>query len=209
MNNLLSQVSYPVFLYTTLLFFLIASVFSFAVGVALAFRSNTALRFFDLMNRWISVRKAMRPLSTPHYIEPALLKRRTLLGSGISLGALATILLLAQADLASALSLFNGHLSEPEIVGAAENLKVFLLAGNAICLLVGILVIFFPQAFLKLENYADHWISIRQSMQPLDQMHMEVDSWILKHPTSAGVTLCILSLSAGMLILNEIQSLLK
>ncbi len=209
MNNLLSQVSYPVFLYLTLLFFLIASVFSFAVGLALAFRNGTALRFFDLMNRWISVRKAMRPLSTPHYIEPLLLKRRTALGSGISLGALAAILLLGQADLASALSLFNGSLTAPQLAEVAENLKVFLLAGNAVCLLVGILVVFFPQAFLRIENYADHWISIRQGMYPLDQMHFEVDSWVLKHPTSAGITLGILSLSAGMLLLNEIQHVLR
>jgi hypothetical protein len=207
MNNLLGQVSYPVFLYMTFLFFLIASGFSFVVGIALVSRSQKALRFFDQMNRWVSVRKMMKPLSTPHYVEPVLMKRRKILGSGIIAGALATILLLAQADLASALSLFDGDLSAPQIAGVAENLKEFLLVGNAICLLVGILVLFFPQALSTLEGYLDRRYSIRKSTQPLDRMHMEIDCWVLNHPISAGLTLSILSFSAGMLIFNQLQNL--
>lgn len=209
MNDLLSQVSYPVFLYMTFLFFLIASVFSFVVGIALALRSKKALRFFDLMNRWISVRKIMRPLSVPHNIEPALLKRRIILGTVIIIGAMVSIQLLAGADLHPTLSLFDGSLSAPEITGVAENLKVFLIAGNAICVLVGILILFFPRVLSTLESYTDSWHSMRKSMQPLDKMHMEVDCWVLKHPTSAGVTLSILSFSDGMLIFNQFQNLLR
>lgn len=208
MNNLISQVSYPVFLYMTFLFFLIASVFSFVVGIALALRSEKALRFFDLMNRWISVRKMMRPLSVPHNIEPALLKRRILLGTVIIVGAMGSIQLLVGADLHPTLSLFEGSLTAPEIAGVAENLKVFLIAGNATCVLVGILILFFPRVLSTLESYTDRWYTMRKSMQPLDRMHMEVDCWVLKHPTSAGATLSILSLSDGMLMFNQLQHLL-
>lgn len=209
MNNLIGQVSYPVFLYMTFVFLLIAAVFSFAVGIALALRSKKALRFFDLMNRWISVRKMTRPLSVPHYIEPALMKRRFILGSVIVIGAMASIQLLAGADLRPALSLFDDNLTAPEIAGIAENLKEFLIAGNAICLLVGILVLFFPRMLSTLESYTDRWLSLRKSMQPLDRMHMEVDNWVLKHPTSAGFTLSVLSFSDGTLIYNQLQNLLR
>ena len=207
MNNLLSQVSYPVFLYMTFLFFLIASVFSFVVGVALVSRSRRALRFFDLMNRWISVRKMMKPLSTPHYIEPMLLKRRVVLGTTIMAGAAVSILMLSGADLRPNLALFEGGLTAPEIAGVAENLKDFLLVGNAVCLLVGAMILFAPHLLATVESYTDRWFSVRKSMQPLDRMHMDVDSWVLKHPTSAGITLTILSLSAGMLIFNQLQNL--
>ncbi len=209
MNNLISQISYPVFLYMTFVFFLIASVFSFLVGIALALRSKSALRFFDLMNRWISVRKMMRPLSVPHYIEPALLKRRMILGTVIIIGAMVSIQLLMGADLHPALSLFNGSLSAPEITGVADNLKTFLITGNALCVLVGILILFFPRVLSTLESYTDRWLSMRKSMQPLDKMHMEVDCWVLKHPTSAGVTLSILSFSDGMLMFNQLQNLVR
>ncbi len=87
MNNLLGQISYPVFLYMTLLFFLIASAFSFLAGIGLAFRRRRARRLFDAMNRWISVRKMIKPLTMQHAAEPALMKQPLWLGGGIMLGA--------------------------------------------------------------------------------------------------------------------------
>lgn len=207
MNQLLSQVSHPVFLYMTFLFFLIASGFSFVVGVALASRSQRALRVFDSLNRWISVRKMMRPLMSPHNIEPALMKRRVVLGSVIFAGALASVGLLVGTDLRPALSLFEGILTAPQIEGVAENLKSFLLFGNAICMLVGALILFFPHLLSSVENYTDRWLTMRKTMQPMEKMHMEVDCWVLKHPTSVGITLVVLSLSAGMLMLNQLQNI--
>jgi len=207
MNNLISQVSYPVFLYLTFVFFLIASVFSFFVGIALALRSKRALKLFDALNRWVSVRKMIRPLSTPHFIEPTLLKRRTLLGVAIIVGAAVSITLIAEADLRPSLSFFEAGLTPQEIGGVASNLKGFLLISNLLCLLVGLAVIFFPTALATIESYTDHWYTLRKRTLPLDKMRMEVDNWVLHHPTSVGITLSVLSLSMGMLILNQLENL--
>jgi hypothetical protein len=207
MNHLISQVSYPVFLYLTFLFFLIASVFSFVVGVALAVRSQKALRAFDSLNRWVSVRKMMRPLMMPHNVESTLMKRRVVLGSVIAGGSLVSILLLVGTDLTPALSLFEGSLTQAQIAGVADNLEMFMLAGNAACLLVGGLILFSPQTLLAVENYTDRWLTLRKTMQPLEKMHMEVDCWVLKHPTSVGIALTLLSLSAGMLMYNQLQNI--
>lgn len=208
MNTLLSQVSHPVFLYLVFIFFLIASVFSFFVGIALALRSKRALKLFDVLNRWVSVRKMMRPLSTPHYVEPALLKRRTLLGVAIIVGAAGAITLIADADLRPSLAFFEeGLLTPQEVGGIADNLKGFLLVSNLLCLLLGLSVIFFPKALATIENYTDRWYTLRKRTLPLDKMHMEVDNWVLHHPTSAGITLSVLSLSMGMLMLNQIERL--
>lgn len=207
MNQLLSQVSYPVFLYMTFLFFLIASAFSFVVGVALAVRSQKALRAFDSLNRWISVRKMMRPLMMPHNVESTLMKRRIVLGSVIAGGGLVSILLLVGTDLTPALSLFEGSLTQAQIAGVADNLEWFMLAGNAACLLVGALILFAPQTLLAVENYTDRWLTMRKTMQPLEKMHMEIDCWVLKHPTSVGIALTVLSLSAGMLMYNQLQNI--
>lgn len=207
MNQILSQVSHPVFLYMTFMFFLIASAFSFVVGVALAVRSQRALRAFDSLNRWISVRKMMRPLMMPHNVESTLMKRRVVLGSVIVGGALISILLLVGTDLTPALSLFEGSLSEVQIAGVADNLEWFMLVGNAVCLLVGALILFAPQALHAVENYTDRWLTMRKTMQPLEKMHMEIDCWVLKHPTSVGIALTVLSLSAGMLMYNQLQNI--
>lgn len=208
MNDLIAQISYPVFLYMTFLFLLIASIFSFVVGIALALRSKRALRFFDVMNRWISVRRMLKPLSMPHYVEPVLLKRRILLGAIIIAGALITIQLLAGADLHSTLTLLNGSFSPSEITGIAENLKLFLIVGNVLCLAIGILLVFFPRALTTLERYSDRWYSFRKATHSWDTMRMNVDNWVLKHPTSAGFTLSILSFSDGTLMFDQLQKLL-
>jgi hypothetical protein len=207
MNTLLSQVSHPVFLYLVFIFFLIASVFSFFVGIALALRSKRALKLFDVLNRWISVRKMLRPLSTPHDVEPVLLKQRTLLGVSIIVGAVVSIILLAEADLGPSISFFEGELTPQELGGIASNLKGFLLIGNLLCVLVGLLVLLFPKALSSVESYTDRRYTFRKRMLPLEKMHMEVDDWVLHHPTSVGITLSILSLSTGMLMLNQIERL--
>jgi len=208
MDNLISQISYPVFLYMTFVFFLIGSVFSFFVGIALSLRSKRALKLFDVLNRWVSVRKMTRSLSTPHFVEPTLLKRRTLLGVTIIVGATVSITLIAGADLSPSLAFFEESLTPQEIGGVASNLKGFLLISNLLCLLVGLLVIFFPKALATIEGYTDRWYTLRKRTLPLDKMHMEVDNWVLHHPTSVGVTLSVLSLTMGMLILNQLESLL-
>ncbi len=207
MNSLLSQVSHPVFLYLTFLFFLMGSVFAFLVGLALAIRSDRALRFFAFMNRWVSVRKMMKPLSVPHYVEPALLKRRVALGMTIIIGAMVSVLLLKDANLRPSLALFDGSLTPFEMTGIAENLKLFLIAGNMVCLLVGAMILISPRILSSVESYTDRWFTLRKSTIALGKMHMEIDCWVLKHPTSAGLTLSILSFSAGVLMFNQLQSL--
>ncbi|MFH2135959.1 MAG: hypothetical protein ABII81_12435 [Pseudomonadota bacterium] len=207
MNNLLSQVSYPVFLYMTLLFFLIVSVFSFFVGIALALRSRRAMRLFDVMNRWISVRKMIKPLTMPHEVEPTLMKQPLWLGGSILLGAVTALYLLQDVDLRPALLLFDGSLTPIEMGGVADNLKTFLLVGNALCLLVGIAILFFPRTLTVVERYTDHWYTVRRSTRALDMMHMEVDGWVLKHPTSVGIAMSLLSASLGMMMYSLMQSL--
>ena len=207
MNNLLSQVSYPVFLYMTLLFFLIASVFSFLVGIGLALRSRRAMRLFDALNRWVSVRKMIKPLTMQHEVETTLMKQPLWLGGTIIIGAATALYLLQNVNLRPALLLFDGSLSPLELDGVAGNLKLFLLVGNALCLLVGIAILFFPRTLTVVERYTDHWYTVRRSTRPLDMMHMEVDSWVLKHPTSVGVTMSLLSVSLGMMMYSLMQNL--
>lgn len=207
MNNLLSQVSYPVFLYMTLLFFMIASVFSFLVGVGLSFRSRRALRLFDALNSWVSMRKMLKPLTMKHEVEPTLMKQPVWLGTTIITGAATALYLLQDVSLQPALLLFDGSLTAFEMDNVADNLKLFLIVGNALCLLVGISILFFPRSLSVVERYTDHWYSARRSTRVLDEMHMDVDSWVLEHPTSVGIAMCLMSASLGMMMYSLMQSL--
>lgn len=204
MLSIFSQISYPVFIYCVFVFFIIASVFSFIVGIGLAIRNTTMLRYFDFMNRGFSTRKAIKPLTMPHFVEPMLRKRSGLLGTGIMLGAATSIFLLWGIDTSVFFPLFSGTFSYFTAVILAGYTKSFLLVGNGICVMVGLLALFFPQLLSSIEAYTDKWYTLRKQTRPLNVMHLEVDKWVLEHSTVAGLTLSILSLSLCTLMYARI-----
>lgn len=197
MPGILSEISYQVFLYCVFVFFIIASIFSFVVGIGLAMRNTTMLHFFDFMNRSFSTRKAIKPLTMPRFVEPVLLKRAGFLGACILLGAVTSIFLLWGIDSNVFLPLFNGAFSYFAALALASYTKSFLLIGNGICVVIGILMSFFPRLLAGIAAYTDKWLTLRRRTRKLHLMHLDVDNWVLEHSTLSGLTLSILSLSLG------------
>src|SRR3989338_1121291 len=200
MLNILSQIFNQVFLYYVFVFFIFFSAFSFIVGVGLAVRNATMLQFFDFMNKWVSTRKAIKPLDTPHFVEPLLLRQPKRLGIGIILGAAASIFLLMRVDADAILPLFFGPFPYSTARILANFTESFLLVGNGVCLAVGLLVLFFPRLLSRIEAYTDKWYTLRKQTRPLHQMHLGIDRWVLAHPTVSGVTMSILSSGLGLLM---------
>lgn len=204
MLNLLSQIFYPGFLYYVFVFFILFSVFSFIVGIGLAARNATMLRLIDFMNKWVSTRKALKPLDTPHFVEPMLFRQPKLLGIGIILGAAASIFLLMRVDSDAYLPLFFGPFPYLTATILANFTESLLLVGNGVCLAVGLLVLFFPRLLSSLEAYTDKWYTLRKQTRPLNQMHLGIDHWVLAHPTVSGVTMSVLSSGLGLLMYARI-----
>jgi hypothetical protein len=198
MYNILGQVSYPVFVSGVFMFFILASIFSFIVGVGLATRSHTMMRFFNFMNRAYSTRRLVKPLIEPHFVEPVLLKHPSILGVGILLGAIISILLLKGVDPIVFQPMYSESFSRETAEILAGYTHSFLLVGNALCIIVGVLLLFFPHHLSTIESYTDKWYSIRKQTRPLHENYLEVDKWVLAHPTVAGVTLSLLSLGLGI-----------
>lgn len=194
MSNILSQVSYQVFLDGVFIFFMIASIFSFIVGIGLATRNPAMLRFFAFMNRGFSTRRLFKPLFVPHYVEPVLLKHSGTLGMVIIIGALASLFLLWEVDADVFQSVFLGYFAREEAEVLAGYTKSFLLVGNGACIAIGLLALFFPHLLTRIETYTDKWYTLRKQTRPLTQVQLDVDKWVMAHPTVSGVTLSVLSL---------------
>lgn len=193
MSSILSQVSYQVFLYCVFIFFILASIFAFIVGVGLALRSSRMMRFMHFMNRGFSVRKLVKPLTRPHFVEPVLLRHNRLLGIGFILGASVSLLLLWDINHAIFMHVYLGSFEKEAVEVLAEYTKSFLLVGNGVCLAVGMLALFSPQLLSRIEGYTDKWYTLRKQTRPLTENHLEVDHWVLMHPTVSGVTLSLMS----------------
>lgn len=204
MDSIIGQVSNPVFLHVVFVFLFCASIFACVIGAGLALRIPAMLRFFAVMNRWVSTRKMMKPLMVPHAVEPVLLKRPTVMGIFIIAGATITILFLKNVEAEAFKALFFDSLSYGTAIRLASYIKWLLIIGNGLCILVGLLMIFSPHRLSTIEAYTDMWYSLRKHTLPLDKMHYEVDNWIMAHPTVAGVTLIILSLGLGALTYSRI-----
>jgi hypothetical protein len=198
MYQYLGQVSYPVFIACVFVFFILASVFSFIVGIGLATRNASMLRFFDFMNKRVSTRQLMKPLAAPHFIEPVVLKRPTLLGAVIMLGGLGSIWLLKGVDDIVFQPIYSGVFDIDTADILADYTHSFLVMGNALCVVLGVVLLFFPEKLQSIGRYTDKWLTFRQRTKPLHETCMDVDKWVLSNATVAGVTLSALSMCLGI-----------
>jgi hypothetical protein len=202
MYQLIGQVSYPVFVSGVFVFFIIASVFSFVVGIGLATRNPAMLRFFNFMNKSYSTRRIIKPLTMPltepHFVEPTLLKHPRTLGVSIVAGAIASIALLFDVDDIVFVPMYSESFVRETAEVLAQYTHSFLLVGNAACIVVGVMLLFFPHQLSKVESYTDKWYSLRKQTRPLHEKYLEVDKWVLAHPTVSGITLSLLSLGLGI-----------
>jgi hypothetical protein len=198
MYQYLGQISYPVFIAGVFVFFILASIFSFVVGIGLATRNAKMLRFFDFMNKRVSTRQLMKPLSEPHYIEPIVLKRPALLGAVIALGGLASIWLLKGVDDIVFQPIYSGVFEIEAADILASYTHSFLVIGNALCVVLGLVLQFFPEKLQAIGRYTDKWLTFRQHTKPLHETYLDVDKWVLSNATVAGITLSLFSLGLGI-----------
>jgi len=126
------------------------------------------------------------------------LKHPRILGSAIIAGATTSIMLLKEIDPLAFKPMYDGMFGYPTADILSDYTRTFLLLGNALCIAVGILMMFFPRQLSAIERYTDKWYTFRKQTRPLYEMHLEVDKWVLAHPTVSGVTLSILSLGMGL-----------
>lgn len=202
MSSLIGQVSYPVFVAGVYVFFIIASIFSFIVGIGLATRSAPMLRFFNFMNRRYSVSNAIKPLAEPlvepHYIEPEVFRHPTLFGVFITVGALVSIVFLYSLDAAVFQPVYFDTFGLRTAEMLADYTRKILLIGNAACVLLGLMVLFFPRQLSFIETVADNWFKSHNKTRSLFMVRFEVDHWVMAHPTVSGITLSIMSLGLGI-----------
>jgi hypothetical protein len=198
MYNLIGQISFPVFIAGVFVFFILASIFSFIVGIGLATHNATMLRFFEFMNKRVSTRQLMKPLSAPHFIEPVVLKRPGILGAAIIVGALAAIGLLIEVDDIVFQPLYSDWLPIVTADILSDYTHSFLLIGNGLCVVLGLVLVFFPEKLQAIGRYTDKWLTFRQRTRSLHMTFFDTDKWALSNATAVGATLSVMSLVLGV-----------
>lgn len=194
-HDLLWQVLFQ-FLIAVVLVFATAG---FAVGIGLIVASARTLRFFAVMNRWISTRGAFRALDTPRSTEQFSHRNRRWIGWALIAGGIfaALGLMLGVNATALAAALARGDMAVLLAI-AAGTLKWFLIVGSVAGTAVGVLLCFFPDVLALLEKYANRWVSVRHAVRGADDVHLTLDRLVEMHPGPAGWILACTALGAGV-----------
>lgn len=168
-------------------FLLVVSLLGLAVGIGLIARSPAMLRFIGVMNRWVSTRRALKPLEVPRNIEVSTPSAGRWLG-------LALVVLGAYSFVVLALKIGAWRGSSPLAGIAIDFARWFLIVGTFAGVVTGILLLFFPGAWRSVELHANRWYSTRRLVAAGDQMHLPLDRIVEAFPRSSGLVIAALSL---------------
>jgi hypothetical protein len=182
-SNLMWQLLVQVSIVT----FLVVAVSGLVVGVGLIAFSPKTVQIFHVLNRWVSTRHALKSVEVPRETDRVAHRYQRWLAAGFLLGGLVSIFGLAVGlDPAAVSAVFAERRFAPMVAVAVESAKWFLIVGSAFGVVVGAMLIFYPNAESTLERYANRWVSSRQIGRSLDEMHMTLDTLVEAHPKLAG-----------------------
>ena len=182
----------------TVLFFLAGGIALLVIGLWLIVNSAGALQFFGRMNRWVSLRRASRPLEIPRDTRPAVQQYRYVLAAIFVAGGIFAIVgIAARFDTRAVTALLGLHSLRPEVaVWLVDGIRWLLLTGNLAAIAAGVLLAFFPDTLVALEARGSRWVSQRQMTKGTEAMHYTLDAWAAAHPRTAGgiMVFCALGL---------------
>jgi drug/metabolite transporter (DMT)-like permease len=177
--------------------FTVVSVAGLAVGVGLIASSPKMMQYFHVLNRWVSTRHILRPVELPVDTERATHRHHRWLAGGFVLGGLISIFgLLAGIDATAVSVTFAEKRFAPVVAIAVESAKWVLIVGSAFGVVIGAMLLFYPNAESMLERFANQWVSSRKATRSWDNMHMTLDTLVEAHPKPAGWIIACTSAAA-------------
>lgn len=178
-------------------FFFIGGIFSVAVGIGLICFSARMFSMFEIMNRWVSFRRALKPVAIQRDSWPFVERHRRWFALVFIVASIFSIFnLIAQIDIHQVSSLANGKLkiSPVFVEWIVSSMWWFLLIGSVVTIAVGVVLGFFPEAMRRLETQSGRWYSTRHVSKGMDAMHTPLDKLVFKHPRIFGAVIVVAAL---------------
>jgi hypothetical protein len=174
------------------LFFFVFSTLSFLVGAGLIVNSSRMFKFFEVMNRWTSLRQKTRWAAIPRDIHPVVHQYRLWIGTVFIVVGL--VGLVSGHDLALVIAGLKVDVSRIVMSIAFQTLAWFVVVGNAFAIILGIILIASPATYNAIRLRLDRWVSTRKMGVGGDTMRLSLDKWIESSPKAAGWVISVVSL---------------
>lgn len=180
-----------------IIFFLVVAVTGFTVGIGLLVSAQKTIESFHLVNRWVSTRHALKSVEVPRDTQGIAHKYQRWLAAGFAIGGLVSMFgLIAGLDATATSALLAKGPMVPVVALALETVKWFLVAGSAFGVLIGAMLLFYPNAESTLESFTNRWVSSRRFVRNWDDMHLTLDRLVEAHPRPAGWIIACTSAAA-------------
>lgn len=192
-----SNLTWQLLVQFLMVLFLVVAVSGLAVGFGLIASSPRIVGYFHALNRWVSTRHVLRPVELPVDTERVTHLHQRWIAGGFVLGGLVSVFgLFAGLDATAVGAAFATKRFAPVVAIAVEGAKWVLIAGSALGVVVGAMLLFYPNAESTLERFANKWVSSRRVTRSWDDMHMNLDALVEAHPKPAGWIIACTSAAA-------------
>lgn len=175
----------------------VGSLFSLAVGAGLIFRGDAMMRWFGVMNRWVSTRRALKSSEVPRTVGGGVSDRKRRWIAGVVFlvgGAYAAYILGLRINVLNVIGMFAVYGTNASVaLILVDTLRWILIVGCGAAVVLGVLLLAFPRAWAALEMRANYWYSTRQMVGGGDDMHLTLDRWVAGSPRAAGVIIIVLA----------------
>lgn len=191
---------------TLVIFLLLGGAASFALGLALVFRPARALAVMRSMNRWVSTRRALKQAELPRSVSVPSRRGRVALAVFLVAGGLFVLwYLLLRLEIPRVALVLGVDLKRWFLTGVAiHTMKWFIVAGSALAVVVGALMLFFPARLAALEARMNKWYSTRNILPPAgESMRFPLDQLVEASPRVSGWLIAAASflVAAAMVVL--------
>jgi hypothetical protein len=177
--------------------FLVVAISGLGVGVGLILSSQRTAQLFHTLNRWFSTRHALKVVEVPHETDRVAHRYQRWLAGGFVLGGLIAIFgLVAAVDVVALSNIVAERRAAAFVAVVLDCTRWFLIIGSVAGVVVGAMLLFYPDAESKLEAFTNRWVSSRQVVRSWDDMHLTLDLLVEAHPTPAGWLLACTSAAA-------------
>lgn len=190
-------------MYYLILFLIFGNLFALLIGVLMLAVPQRLGNVFKITNRWISMRRATKPLEVPHETDRAMLRYPRVLGA-ILLVSAALILFKGALFISSVAVVDGGKLlarlySGSQLPsGAWETLWLSMIAiittGAVLAVAVGLMSLFNLSRLTSWTDAANRWVSTRQATKPFAMSHYQLDKMVNAKPRLWGGVITVLAL---------------
>ena len=177
------------------LFFLVWSLVGAAIGAGLILSSASMFRLFRTMNRYVSTRRGLKALAMEHDVGHVVRRHRRLIGGLIVLGAAYCVFsVLAWFDHSAIALVLDLRYPRPMVIWIVESARWSLIVFSVFAIVIGIMLVYFPDALGRVEALANRWISIRKYTYGAETMNLALDRLVEAYPRAAGAAILVSTL---------------